>query len=223
MPRKFTPKEEEQIRNKLRAAGRELMGRRGVRKTGVEELANAAGISKGSFYRFFSSKEELALEILTQWERAFHAGIEQRFRSAAPKNAAECARQLTAVLLEDFPRQVAASGIQGLFDPQEVACLIQQAGPEKVKLLDAQDIRLFNSLKPLFADAGLAAGENELTIIAGLRILFEAGNCVLAESAKGSLQPEYYHTAFAKLTEGFVEKMFCPVNSKPETKDNEHE
>ncbi len=58
------------------------MGLRGVRKTSIDELVREAGISKGSFYRFFPGKEALALEVLARWEREFHQGIQQRFRSS---------------------------------------------------------------------------------------------------------------------------------------------
>jgi len=52
------------IRAKLHEKGRELMAKFGIRKTSVEDITKAASISKGAFYLFFNSKEELFLEIL---------------------------------------------------------------------------------------------------------------------------------------------------------------
>ncbi len=66
--RAFTPAEQEIIRSKLLAQGRDLFGRHGLRKVGVKELADAAGIAPGSFYKFFPSKEELYFVILEKDE-----------------------------------------------------------------------------------------------------------------------------------------------------------
>jgi len=52
MPRAFTDPERDAIRARLMDAGRELFARRGIRATTVEQLARAAGISKGAFYLF---------------------------------------------------------------------------------------------------------------------------------------------------------------------------
>ena len=42
----------------------ELFGEAGYLKTTVEEITNSLGISKGSFYTYFDSKESLLLGIL---------------------------------------------------------------------------------------------------------------------------------------------------------------
>lgn len=202
MPRRFTEQEEHRIICDLRQAARDIMGRRGVRKTAIDELAGAAGISKGSFYRFYDSKESLALEVLAEWERSFHDGITRRFSREKPYGLQECARQLTAVFLEDFPQQLMLSGLQGLFDPQEIAWLIQRAGQEEVQRMEEQDIRLLGRLKPLLAAGGLQPVQGDQVIVAGLRMLFEGGS--------GSLrQPSpQYSTAFGLLVKGFLMQMF---------------
>lgn len=51
-------------RDKLLAAAQELMLERGYNATTVDEICNHAGVSKGSFYHFFDSKEELGLATL---------------------------------------------------------------------------------------------------------------------------------------------------------------
>lgn len=64
MPRRFNPREETEIRSRLVVAARRSFTARGVARTTIEELARAAGIAKGSFYRFFASKELLFFELL---------------------------------------------------------------------------------------------------------------------------------------------------------------
>ena len=64
MPRAFTKQEQAVINERLLESGAKLFGRYGLRKTTVEEITRDAGISKGSFYRFFESKELLCFTIL---------------------------------------------------------------------------------------------------------------------------------------------------------------
>ena len=75
MPKGFSERERTIIRAKLRKKGGELFGAYGVRKTNVEELARAAGISKGAFYLFYESKEELFFELLEELEAAYQVAI----------------------------------------------------------------------------------------------------------------------------------------------------
>ena len=55
----FTDEQNEQIRNDLIREARRCGITIGMRKTSVEQLTEAVGISKGSFYKFFDSKELL--------------------------------------------------------------------------------------------------------------------------------------------------------------------
>ena len=73
MPKAFSEHEKETIRAQLREKARKLFEKQGLKKTTVDELAQAAGISKGAFYLFYESKEELFLEILEALEADFRA------------------------------------------------------------------------------------------------------------------------------------------------------
>jgi AcrR family transcriptional regulator len=68
MPKAFSEQEKETIRAQMREKGKKLFEKQGLKKTSVDELTEAVGISKGAFYLFFDSKEELYLEILEQIE-----------------------------------------------------------------------------------------------------------------------------------------------------------
>lgn len=96
MPKAFSEQEKEAIRTQMREKGKKLFERQGVKKTSVDELAQAVGISKGAFYLFYESKEELLMEILE--------GLETDFRTRIfdfSINAKSNARQLLAKLLKD--------------------------------------------------------------------------------------------------------------------------
>jgi TetR/AcrR family transcriptional regulator, transcriptional repressor for nem operon len=51
-------------RDLILAQGSHLMTRRGYHGTGVLEIVQAAGIPKGSFYHYFASKEDFAVQAL---------------------------------------------------------------------------------------------------------------------------------------------------------------
>jgi len=75
MPKAFSEHEKEIIRAQMRENGKDLFEKQGLKKTSVDELAEVAGISKGAFYLFFESKEELFLEILEQLEQEIQTKI----------------------------------------------------------------------------------------------------------------------------------------------------
>lgn len=60
----FTDEQNEIIREDLIRQARRCGVTVGMRKTSVEQLTNAVGISKGSFYKFFDSKELLFFAVL---------------------------------------------------------------------------------------------------------------------------------------------------------------
>ena len=49
-------------RELILAKGSQVMTRRGYHGTGVMEIVQAAGSPKGSFYHYFASKEDFALQ-----------------------------------------------------------------------------------------------------------------------------------------------------------------
>ncbi|MCX7570761.1 TetR/AcrR family transcriptional regulator [Tumebacillus sp. DT12] len=67
---KFTDHEKEAIFETLLTKGKELFTAYGLKKTSLDMIVDACGIAKGSFYKFFDSKEELYFRILER-EEAF--------------------------------------------------------------------------------------------------------------------------------------------------------
>ena len=58
----------------LAAAGR-LFAQRGASCVSMEEIADAAGVGKGTLFRRFGSRAALALAVLSDWESAFQEGL----------------------------------------------------------------------------------------------------------------------------------------------------
>ncbi len=68
MPRAFSEREKGLIAERLLEQGYRQFSAHGLRKTNVEEIAQAAGISKGAFYNFYESKEALFMTVVEQAE-----------------------------------------------------------------------------------------------------------------------------------------------------------
>lgn len=73
--RGFDADERERIRRQLRESGRDLFARYGLDRTTIADLTEPAGIAKGTFYRFYDSKERLYFEILREEGQRLAADI----------------------------------------------------------------------------------------------------------------------------------------------------
>jgi TetR/AcrR family transcriptional regulator, transcriptional repressor for nem operon len=69
----------EQRRAELLAAGQALFLAKGIAGTSLDDITQRAGVSKGLFYLYFSSKEDLVLALREQFSRE----LAERMRAAA--------------------------------------------------------------------------------------------------------------------------------------------
>src|SRR5213594_3654247 len=58
-------------------AGLHIMLEKGYHHTGIQDVLQAAGVPKGSFYYYFPSKEAFGLEVIAQFAAAYLARLEQ--------------------------------------------------------------------------------------------------------------------------------------------------
>lgn len=93
----FSEEQNESIRKELIREARHCGVSIGMRKTSVEQLAEAVGISKGSFYKFFDSKELLFFAALEDIHTEGYAVAQQALRDNAALPPAERAE---AAILE---------------------------------------------------------------------------------------------------------------------------
>jgi AcrR family transcriptional regulator len=68
MTKWFSEEEKAQIRLQLLDQGEKQFSQFGFKKTNVDEIARAVGISKGAFYRFYQSKELLFMDVIEHVE-----------------------------------------------------------------------------------------------------------------------------------------------------------
>lgn len=91
-------------RDLILAKGAEVMTRRGYHGAGVQEIVQAAGVPKGSFYHYFASKEDFALQALQQ----VYTPRLQRYAQALENTALSPRQRILgyyAELVEHFSRQ----------------------------------------------------------------------------------------------------------------------
>lgn len=55
-----------ETRKKLLEAGKRIICKKGLDNTAVEEITEAAGVSKGTFYTYFRRKEDIVFELSRQ-------------------------------------------------------------------------------------------------------------------------------------------------------------
>ena len=70
--RVFTPTE-----TRILTAALGLIGRRGVRRLGMQEIAEAAGVSRGTLYRYFPSRERVLAAAADFDEQRFSTGVDE--------------------------------------------------------------------------------------------------------------------------------------------------
>jgi AcrR family transcriptional regulator len=129
MPRSFSEQEEETIRALLFKSGEDMFSRYGLKKTSIDELARAAGIAKGSFYRFFPSKEALYFACLEEQERAFRKDHLLPLLNA-PRKRREIIEDLVKLIF-DLPEAYPLMTI--LFKPEEYAVLLRGVPAEMLE------------------------------------------------------------------------------------------
>lgn len=91
-------------RDLILAKGAEVMTRRGYHGAGVQEIVQAASVPKGSFYHYFASKEDFALQAL---QHVYGPRL-QRYAQALAHPAASPRERILgyyAELVEHFSRQ----------------------------------------------------------------------------------------------------------------------
>lgn len=123
----FSNFETEQIRRALLREARRCAVTLGMRKTSVEQLTQAVGISKGSFYKFFASKELLFFALLEDIHTELYQVASAALRDHQGLSPAERA---SAAILAVCSRMSDTGDM--VFIENDVAALLSRL-PEEVK------------------------------------------------------------------------------------------
>ncbi len=74
---KFSEAEKELIREKMLREGERLFTLFGIKKVSIDEIVQATGIAKGSFYSFYPNKESLYMDIAGNLQKKMWSEMDQ--------------------------------------------------------------------------------------------------------------------------------------------------
>ncbi len=148
MPKPVTPEPAQDSRTKLLSAALTLIRTNGLTATRVDDICAAAGLSKGSFFHHFESKEALAVEAAAHW-----SSITSNLFASAPYHAP--ADPLDRVLAYiEFRKQL----VQG--DVPQFTCLVgtmvQEAYSSNPAIRQACEASISGHAHTLVADIAAA-------------------------------------------------------------------
>jgi TetR/AcrR family transcriptional repressor of nem operon len=96
-------------RNRIIETGAEIIHRKGFNHTGIQEILNAAGVPKGSFYNYFKSKDDFGLQIIDYFSAHFKRIAKETLEDTTVSPLNRIYGFLTA-LMEYFESQNYAGG-----------------------------------------------------------------------------------------------------------------
>src|SRR3990172_5082461 len=151
MPKAFSEKEKEVIRQQMREKSKRLFELHGLRKTSVDDITQAVGISKGAFYLFYESKEELFLEIMEQMESELRESVLEY--TLQPK---ENAHQNVRRILGRFLLTYDAYPLLKNFSQSDFDYLVRKLPAERVQAHFNRDNKFFDSFIKKIKREGIA-------------------------------------------------------------------
>lgn len=115
-------------------AARHLFGHQGYEHTTVREIADAAGVTERTFYRYFRGKEDLLAEDAVAWKERLCNAIRKRPATEGPYVAVQRAMLAT---IRDSRRPADAGPISRLVELPRPLELVRQSSPRPLRQLEA--------------------------------------------------------------------------------------
>jgi AcrR family transcriptional regulator len=154
MPRAFSEIERSRINSKLIAAGKRLINKAGVRFLVVDDVAREAGISKGSFYSFFPSREDFILSVFESWEEEYRGALIREVTEGTG-TARERIEQFFLGTFEILSREPGLARL-GMKDIQTI---LERLPPERIAAHQAADNKVLEGTLGRWVSRGLIAPE----------------------------------------------------------------
>jgi AcrR family transcriptional regulator len=135
------------VPRRLLAEATRLFAERGFDRTSVQEIVEAAGVTKGALYHYFGSKDDLLHEVYARVLRLQTARLEAIAATAQP----------VATRLRQAAADVVLSSIDNLDDTKIFFRSMHQLSPDKQKAVRADRRRYHERFRALLEE-GQAAG-----------------------------------------------------------------
>ncbi|MDH6227705.1 MULTISPECIES: TetR/AcrR family transcriptional regulator [Streptomyces] len=130
------------VPQRLLAAATRLFAERGYDRTSVQEIVEAAGVTKGALYHYFGSKEDLLHEVYARVLRLQQERLDHFARMDAPVERR----------LRDAAADVVVTTIDNLDDASIFFQSIHHLSPEKNKQVRAERRRYHEQFKGLIEE-----------------------------------------------------------------------
>lgn len=160
----FSEQERVIIDSKLKEAAKQCLAKYGVKKTTVDQLVQMTGISKGSFYNFYSGKEVLFFKVLEEYQETM---IEQLVAKFSQEE--EIGIELFTESLFELYSKVRRSFLMTIIQNQEMDYLMRKIPKELIINHHSLDV-LF--LEKVFSQISLQTNVNLEIVSASLRAIF---------------------------------------------------
>lgn len=132
------------IRGKIIREANKLFCEKGVLATSIQDIVKQSGISKGSFYNYFKSKEELTFQLIKQKKEELWQTIEEIENKQAFSERERFAKQLEAYLKHFFSnRELIQITFQNCQGYKELSQFLVKAHHQDLRWLSQQLIRLY--------------------------------------------------------------------------------
>jgi AcrR family transcriptional regulator len=95
----YKPEHRQATRERILASARRLFNRNGLSEVTIDAVMAGAGLTRGAFYNYFNSKEELYAEAITLFGRRFPAEPWQCPDLGPPPEGANLARMIVSAYL----------------------------------------------------------------------------------------------------------------------------
>lgn len=197
MAKAFSDSERETIRDRLCAAAEAFMGERGIRKTSVDELAAAARISKGAFYLFYRTKEELFFDVIMRRHEEIEGALVERFAKIASPTGSDLAD-----LVLEFLHSTSESFFPKLLASGELELLMRRLPPELSENHLRSDAEMTGRLLSLMRGMSSVAAER---YAAAFRAIF------LLLLHREDIGAEYFDGTLDLLVRGVVDRMYAEM------------
>lgn len=104
MPQSLLSRKHQLVYDAIYEAGLDLFATKGFDETTVEEVAEAAGVSRRSFFRYFASKDDLLAHCVIEFGDAQVASIQQCPKSLTPIEVVHATVSDVLKLIAEQPR-----------------------------------------------------------------------------------------------------------------------
>ena len=147
MPKKYSETEKTNIRRDLRRAAQRSLFHKGVRGTSVEDLVRQAAIPKATFYLFYSTKEDLYIDVLTDFRTTMQDEMLSMLQELDENHIVSSLTTVFMHLVENIYRK----GIYRLLAEDELAVATRKSEVDVVRREEDELIAFFRELFGFFA------------------------------------------------------------------------